>query len=310
MRYIGLTAVLLLAACGGDSTTAPTTPPTPVATSITLSATSLSFASLGEAQQLTATVKDQNGATMSGAFVTWTSSNTAIATVLGNGLVTAISVGSANVLVQSGAVSAMASVTVAQTAASITLAPTNLIMTPVGDTATFVPTVKDAGGSTIVGATVMWTTSSSSVATISSAGTVTSGANGTATITATSESASATATVTVQDPLQITTTSLPGVMVHSSYDQTLAAFGGDSPYTWSVITGSLPNGLSLSPANGQITGTATTVGSSTFTLQVRSTDGQTVSKEFTVSVYAALIITTASVPNAITGNEYSVSFGA
>ena len=48
MRYIRLTAVLLLVACGDGGTTPtspPTTPtpPTPVATSITLSATSLSF---------------------------------------------------------------------------------------------------------------------------------------------------------------------------------------------------------------------------------------------------------------------------
>jgi len=117
--------------------------------------------------------------------------------------------------------------------------------------------------------------------------------------------------VTVQDPLQITTTSLPGVLVNSSYDQTLAAFGGDSPYTWSVITGSLPSGLSFSPSNGRITGTATTVGSSTFTLQVRDTSGQTVSREFTVSVYAPLVVTTGSLPtNLVVGNEYSVSLGA
>ena len=74
MRYIRLTAVLLLLACGDGGTTptsppTPPSPPTPVATSITLSATSLSFSSLGATQQLTATVKDQNGATMSGTTV-------------------------------------------------------------------------------------------------------------------------------------------------------------------------------------------------------------------------------------------------
>ena len=66
MRYIRLTAVLLLAACGDGGTTptsppTPPTPPAPVATSITLSATSLSLASLGATSQLSATVKDQNG---------------------------------------------------------------------------------------------------------------------------------------------------------------------------------------------------------------------------------------------------------
>ena len=114
---------LLLWSCGGDSSPTASTPtastPTPVATSITLSVTSLSFASFGATSQLSATVKDQNGTTMSGASVTWSSSNTAVATVLANGLVTAISVGSATILAQSGSVSAMASVTVAQTAASL-----------------------------------------------------------------------------------------------------------------------------------------------------------------------------------------------
>ena len=103
--------VWFLAGCGAETAT-PTAPVAPKATTVTLSATSLSFTSLGATSQLSATVKDQNGATMSGATVTWNSSNPAVATVLGNGLVTAISEGSANVLAQSGSVSAMTSVTV------------------------------------------------------------------------------------------------------------------------------------------------------------------------------------------------------
>ena len=47
---------LLLWSCGGDSSPTASTPtPTPVATSITLSTTSLSFASLGATSQLSAT---------------------------------------------------------------------------------------------------------------------------------------------------------------------------------------------------------------------------------------------------------------
>jgi len=95
-------------------------------------------------------------------------------------------------------VSATATATVNQTAASVTLAPTSVSFTSAGDTATLVATVTDAGGNIISGATVTWATSSSSVATVSSAGLVTAVADGTATITATSGSASGTATVTVQ----------------------------------------------------------------------------------------------------------------
>ena len=93
MRYFRLMAVLLLLVACGDGGTTPTGPPpstTPVATSVTLSSTTLSFSAIGETKQLTATVKDQNGATMASAPVTWTSTNTAVATVSSDGLVTSV----------------------------------------------------------------------------------------------------------------------------------------------------------------------------------------------------------------------------
>ena len=68
-----LTVLLVnLAGCGG------TTDP-PVATTVMLSPTTLSFSSFGETQQLTATVLDQNGTTISsGASVTWESSSSSV----------------------------------------------------------------------------------------------------------------------------------------------------------------------------------------------------------------------------------------
>jgi uncharacterized protein YjdB len=99
--------------CGGDATpTAPTSTPTPVATSITLSVTSLSLASLGATSQLSATVKYQNGATMASATVTWTTSDAAVATVSSVGLVTSVADGTATITATSGSVSATASVSV------------------------------------------------------------------------------------------------------------------------------------------------------------------------------------------------------
>ncbi len=68
----------------------------------------------------------------------------------------------------------------------------------------------------------------------------------------------------------VTTTSLPGAVVGVAYSQTLTATG-DATITWSVQSGSLPNGLSLNASTGAITGTPTTSGSSTFT--VRATNG-------------------------------------
>jgi uncharacterized protein YjdB len=201
MKHTGTLSVLLfpllLWSCGGDSTPiAPTPTPTPVATSITLSATSLSFSSLGETSQLTATVQDQNGATMSGASVTWSSSSASIATVSSTGLVTAVADGTATITATSGSTNGTASVTVA-VPASLELSDTLLTFSALADTTQLTATVKNAAGSTISAPTVSWTTSDESVATVSSAGLVTAVADGTATITATFGSLSATASVTV-----------------------------------------------------------------------------------------------------------------
>jgi outer membrane protein assembly factor BamB len=82
------------------------------------------------------------------------------------------------------------------------------------------------------------------------------------------------------------TPSVPGGSVGVSYAFALEAAGG-SGYSWSVTSGSLPAGLSLSSGTGLISGTPTTTGSSTFTVKVDASGGKTASKPFTVVVAAA-----------------------
>ena len=45
--------------------------------------------------------------------------------------------------------------------------------------------------------------------------------------------------------LTVTTTSLPGGTINTPYSATLGATGGEPPYNWSVIGGSLPPGLGI-----------------------------------------------------------------
>jgi hypothetical protein len=89
--------------------------------------------------------------------------------------------------------------------------------------------------------------------------------------------------------LSITTTSLPGGVLNVSYSAQLAAVGGTAPYTWSIDSGSLPPGLSLSGSTGAISGTPTTTG--TFNFTVRGTDAgnpvQTATKALSITVAAA-----------------------
>jgi hypothetical protein len=89
--------------------------------------------------------------------------------------------------------------------------------------------------------------------------------------------------------LSITTASLSDGTVGEPYSQALTVAGGMSPYTWSVIGGSLPSGLNLSPS-GTISGTPNAVQVAQFTVQVSDDDGETDSKSLTLAVNAAPVL--------------------
>ena len=112
--------------------------------------------------------------------------------------------------------------------------------------------------------------------------------------------------ITVVPALTITTSSLPGGTVGSPYSQTLSATGGVPSYTWSLASGSLPPGLSLSASGGVVSGTPTTSGTYSFTARV--TDGtQTATQplQIVVSPAPTLTITTTSLPAGRVGVPYS-----
>jgi hypothetical protein len=118
-----------------------------------------------------------------------------------------------------------------------------------------------------------------------------------------------TITIAAFATLEITTESLENGAVGVAYSQTLTAAGGGGSYTWSIASGALPAGLSLDGATGEISGTPTGSGG-TFTVQVESGDGQTASKELTISVNEGLTITTTSLPDGAVGTEYSQTLAA
>jgi subtilisin family serine protease len=114
-------------------------------------------------------------------------------------------------------------------------------------------------------------------------------------------------------PPAITTTSLPGGTVGVAYNETLAATGGTTPYSWSLASGTLPAGLTLDASTGAITGTPTSGGTATFTAQV--TDSGTPSRSDTQDlsiaiVVAPLAISTTSLPSGIVGVPYSQTLAA
>ncbi|TDU70794.1 putative Ig domain-containing protein [Prosthecobacter fusiformis] len=99
--------------------------------------------------------------------------------------------------------------------------------------------------------------------------------------------------------------SLPSVNAGVAYSQTLTGAGGTSPYTFTVSSGSLPTGLSLS-SSGVISGTANAGTSSNFIARITDANGCTGTRAYAVTVgCAALTINPATLPSSLVGASYS-----
>jgi hypothetical protein len=88
----------------------------------------------------------------------------------------------------------------------------------------------------------------------------------------------------VSGVLTIATQVLSFAALGQPYTAVLQAILGTPPYTWSLLTGSLPPGLALDTA-GNLTGTANTRGSYTFTVKVTDAVAATATASFTITVY-------------------------
>jgi hypothetical protein len=85
--------------------------------------------------------------------------------------------------------------------------------------------------------------------------------------------------------LSVSPVTLPAGIVGTAYNATLTASGGaGGPYTFSVISGALPTGLSLKGSTGVISGTPTTSGTATFRVKVLDSQNSSASRLYTVGV--------------------------
>ncbi|GAW93281.1 Ig family protein, partial [Calderihabitans maritimus] len=102
-------------------------------------------------------------------------------------------------------------------------------------------------------------------------------------------------------PLAITTAELPPAAEGQAYSAQLAAAGGVGSYTWSLVDGSLPDGLSLS-SSGQISGTPLSAGNWGFTVQVADQSGATATRQLSIIVSPAPDTTPPTVVEKAPGN--------
>jgi hypothetical protein len=189
-----------------------------------------------------------------------------------------------------GAPSAPVEVTVSvEPPLAITVTPNSAVV-PFGGSQQFVATGTYGGGvNQDLTNQVEWSSSNANVATVNATGLATAVGAGGTTIRASLGTVSGSATLTVlpAGALIVTTSSLPGAEHAQPYSASLSASGGSPPYTWSLASGSLPPGVSLS-SSGVLSGTPSATGVWSFTVRV-SDGGQTATRGLGLSVVPAVV---------------------
>jgi uncharacterized protein YjdB len=179
----------------------PPPPPTPVIASVVTTPASASLVS-GNSVQLSAQARDSAGAVISGVSFTWSSSNTAAATVSATGNVTGVGAGTAQIRASAGGLSGTTNVTVTPAApviASVLVTPSSVSVES-GSSVQLTAQARDANGIPISGVTYSWSSNNTQVATVSGSGNVSGVSAGIAMISATAGGHTGAASVNVSAP--------------------------------------------------------------------------------------------------------------
>ena len=162
---------------------------------------------IGGAVDLVATVRDVNGAVVTGRAVSWSSGTPTVAAVSTSGRVTAVAAGSSTITATADGVAGSATILVSspvtQSVARVVVTPSSATIFLNGSANRAVQLTATAyadnasGGGVLTNAPILWTSSRPQTATVSPTGFVTAIAEGEAIITATSGAKSSTSTITV-----------------------------------------------------------------------------------------------------------------
>jgi hypothetical protein len=102
--------------------------------------------------------------------------------------------------------------------------------------------------------------------------------------------------------LKIVTSALPNAAVGLSYLQALVAAGGTPPYTWALVSGSLPAGLTLS-TSGVVSGTPTAAASPAFTVRVTDSASNTATANVTIAISPVSLASVTCAPSRLSSRE-------
>ncbi|HSY84912.1 MAG TPA: Ig-like domain-containing protein [Gemmatimonadaceae bacterium] len=308
VTLVGAGSANISASAGGLTTSVPATATAATVHVATVSVTPATVTlNPGNTVQLTAVPMDSLGNVLANQTVTWSSSNTSVATVSATGLLSAVTVGSAVISATAGGKSGFANLAVVAaspaTVASVTVSPATASITA-GKTVQLTATLKDSVGNVLGGRAVTWSSSNPTVATVSSNGVVTGVAAGAATISASSGSQQGSAQVTVNAVVVSSVVVSPG-WANLSARQTLQLTatpldGSGNPMGGVTITWSsnAPSLASVS-SSGLVTVLST---SGTGTAQIYATGGGQTGHS-TITFIAAPVATVSLSPTTVTLNS-------
>ena len=174
---VAIGSAVVAASAGTITNTALITVTRQQVATVTVTPATATIEAIAGTTALTAKATDSNGNEVPAATFTWTSSNTAVATVNAAGTATAVSNGSATITATSEGVSGTAALTVAQRAVAIIVTVPAINSTgpnsatiETGESIQLTVSVRDANGFPIPGAIVLFSSRAPGIAQITSAG--------------------------------------------------------------------------------------------------------------------------------------------
>jgi hypothetical protein len=263
IRLVAVSIFFAALACAPEHRGNTFTEPPPPKDASTLTSLGVSFPGtlvVGQSAAATATATDQFGATMAAGPVVWSTLAPAIATVNGNGVVTAVAIGQTQVIADANGIQAQAAVTVIPIpVASVAVTPTTVSLVA-GNTQQLTVVTRDGASNVLTGRVVTWTTSDQSKATVDANGLVTAIAAGSAIITATSEGKTGGAQIIVTpsctsaNALQL---SVGGMHTLTGAEKAFLCLGGGATASEYALIPFNSTSVAASAVQLQITGTNT-----------------------------------------------------
>lgn len=217
--------------------------------------------SVGAQSQFTAQVLDASGEELSGRNVAWSSTDVAIATVNGTGLVTAVSAGTTSIRATVDGKTGTGALTVSPASVATLAIDAPQVALVQGDTRALLAIARDAQGNVLAGRAATWESTNPQIATVSTTGLVTAVSVGNADVRATVEGKVATAAISVSAiPVASVEVSETVVSIEVNAAHTVTAVARDAQgrvlagrtFAWATDDAS----IATVSASGRITGVA------------------------------------------------------